>query len=131
MNVEQQKDGTHPGHGSMGGTCVSAAAPQQTFTALDPQRALTDQLMEQICDPKNLIRAYRRVRANKGKPGVDGMTVGELADWLRSHHAGADGLRCWTGPTGPSPYGECNSASRKEVSVSWAFRWLWIAWCNR
>ncbi len=86
MNVEQQKDGTHPGHGSMGGTCVSAAAPQQTFTALDPQRALTDQLMEQICDPKNLIRAYRRVRANKGKPGVDGMTVGELADWLRSHH---------------------------------------------
>jgi RNA-directed DNA polymerase len=48
---------------------------------------LTDQLMEQICDPKNLIRAYRRVRSNTGKPGVDGMTVHELADWLRSNHA--------------------------------------------
>jgi RNA-directed DNA polymerase len=43
--------------------------------------------MEQVCDPKNLVRAYRRVRANKGKPGVDGMTVHELADWLRSNQA--------------------------------------------
>lgn len=43
--------------------------------------------MEQVCDPKNLLGAYRRVRSNKGKPGVDGMTVGELADWLREHSA--------------------------------------------
>jgi hypothetical protein len=44
--------------------------------------------MEQVCDPKNLIRAYRRVRpnSNQGKPGVDRMTVHELADWLRSNH---------------------------------------------
>jgi RNA-directed DNA polymerase len=41
--------------------------------------------MEQVCDPKNLLRAYRRVRSNKGKPGVDGMTVHELADWLREN----------------------------------------------
>ena len=34
-----------------------------------------------------LVRAYRRVRSNKGKPGVDGMTVHELADWLRNNHA--------------------------------------------
>ena len=43
--------------------------------------------MEQVCDPKNLLRAYRRVRSNKGKPGIDGMTVGELADWLRENSA--------------------------------------------
>jgi RNA-directed DNA polymerase len=43
--------------------------------------------MEQVCDPKNLLRAYRRVRSNKGKPGVDGMTVDELAPWLRQHGA--------------------------------------------
>jgi len=87
MNAEQQKGGTHPGDGTTGGTRATAAASQQTFTALDPQRALTDPLMEQVCDPKNLIRAYRRVRSNKGKPGVDGMTVHALADWLRSNHA--------------------------------------------
>jgi RNA-directed DNA polymerase len=43
--------------------------------------------MEQVCDPKNLLRAYRRVRSNKGKPGVDGMTVHDLADWLRENNA--------------------------------------------
>lgn len=85
MNAEQQNGKTH-GVAGAGETRVSHAGQQQTFTALDRQRALTDQLMEQICDPKNLVRAYRRVRANKGKPGVDGMTVHELADWLRQHH---------------------------------------------
>jgi hypothetical protein len=39
--------------------------------------------MEQVCDLKSLLRAYRDVRFNKGKPGVDGMTVQELAGWLR------------------------------------------------
>src|SRR5260370_121769 len=85
MNGEQQKGGTPLGDGGTGGTRVPAAGQPQTFTALDPQRALTDQLMEQVCDPKNLVRAYRRVRSNKGKPGVDGMTVHELADWLRNN----------------------------------------------
>ena len=42
--------------------------------------------MEQVCDSKNLLSAYRRVRSNKGKPGVDGMTVYELADWLRENN---------------------------------------------
>ena len=64
MNAEQQQGAGHLGDGGTGGTRVSAAARPQTFTALDPQRALTDQLMEQVCDPKNLVRAYRRVRSN-------------------------------------------------------------------
>lgn len=86
MNAEPQQGGGHPGDGGTGGTRVATAVPRQTFTAMGPQRALTDLLMEQVCDSKNLIRAYRRVRANKGKPGVDGMTVNELANWLRNHH---------------------------------------------
>ncbi len=85
MNAEQQNGNTHGVEGT-GATRVSPSRQQQTFTARDQQRALTDRLMEQICDPKNLVRAYRRVRANKGKPGVDGMTVHELADWLRQNH---------------------------------------------
>lgn len=43
---------------------------------------MTDTLMERICEPKNLNRAYRRVKANRGDRGVDGMTVGELRAWL-------------------------------------------------
>ena len=42
-------------------------------------------LMERVCDRENLIKAYKRVRANKGAPGVDGMTVEELPDHLREH----------------------------------------------
>jgi retron-type reverse transcriptase len=87
MNAEQQKGISHHGDGAEGGTPTSPSGSQQTFAAWDQQRALTANLMEQVCDPKNLLRAYRRVRANKGKPGVDGMTVLELADWLRNNQA--------------------------------------------
>ena len=41
--------------------------------------------MEMICERKNLNRAYKRVKANRGSPGVDGMTVGELGAWLAAH----------------------------------------------
>ena len=87
MNAQQQKGTSHHGDDGSGGTRDAAHGPQQTFTAFDSQRALTKRLMEQVCDPQNLVRAYRRVRANKGKSGVDGMTVHELADWLRSNTA--------------------------------------------
>src|ERR1700722_12654097 len=37
--------------------------------------ALAEQLMEEVCDRENLERAWKRVRSNKGNPGVDGMTI--------------------------------------------------------
>lgn len=57
----------------------------QTPTASDPARALTERLMEEVCRPENLNRAYRRVKANKGAPGVDGMTIAALRPWLATH----------------------------------------------
>jgi RNA-directed DNA polymerase len=41
--------------------------------------------MEQVTEPANLNRAYARVMANKGAPGVDGLTVGRLGGWVRRH----------------------------------------------
>jgi RNA-directed DNA polymerase len=41
--------------------------------------------MERICEPANLNRAYKRVKSNRGSPGIDGMTVAELAPWLKAH----------------------------------------------
>ena len=87
MNAQQQKGEQHHGSGEAGGTCETMSGRQQALTAFSQQRALTVNLMEQVCDPKNLLRAYRRVRSNKGKPGVDGMTVHELLDWLRENVA--------------------------------------------
>jgi RNA-directed DNA polymerase len=42
-------------------------------------------LMEEVCERENLKRALRRVQANKGGPGVDGMRVDELVGFLREH----------------------------------------------
>lgn len=44
--------------------------------------AESERLMEAICEPKNLKQALRRVKANGGSPGIDGMTVEELPKWL-------------------------------------------------
>lgn len=57
----------------------------QPSTAKARQRALTAHLMEQVCEPDNFNRAYARVKANKGAPGVDGMSVGQLGDWIKQH----------------------------------------------
>jgi RNA-directed DNA polymerase len=47
--------------------------------------ARTDRLMEEVCERENLKEALERVKANKGSPGVDGMTVGEIKDYLKQH----------------------------------------------
>ena len=57
----------------------------QAYTAVEQQRALTQNLMEQVTLPSNLNAAYRRVMANKGSAGIDGMSVAELSPWLSIH----------------------------------------------
>ena len=42
-------------------------------------------LLEAILYKDNFNRAYKRVKANKGKPGIDGMTVEEALSYLREH----------------------------------------------
>lgn len=44
--------------------------------------AESERLMEAVCEPKNLKQALRRVKANGGSPGIDGMKTEELAKWL-------------------------------------------------
>ena len=41
--------------------------------------------MEEVCERENLKEALRRVKANKGSAGVDGMTVGAITDYLKQH----------------------------------------------
>ncbi len=43
------------------------------------------ELLEAILHKDNLNRAYKRVKANKGAPGVDGMTIEEALPYLREH----------------------------------------------
>lgn len=45
----------------------------------------TSNLMEKILARNNMIKAYKRVKANKGSHGIDGMSVDELRDFLIEH----------------------------------------------
>ena len=82
---EQRMDDVRHGAGGEGGTGAGANEEGQAPTASERERALTQDLMERICERGNLNRAYKRVKANKGAPGVDGMTVGDLYAWLVEH----------------------------------------------
>ena len=42
-------------------------------------------LLERILARDNLNRAYKRVKSNKGAPGIDGMSVEDALPWLREH----------------------------------------------
>jgi RNA-directed DNA polymerase len=45
----------------------------------------TERLMEEVCELENSKQALQRVKANEGSPGVDGMTVDELPEYLKQH----------------------------------------------
>ena len=47
--------------------------------------AIGELLMEEVCERENCEQALKRVKANKGSPGVDGMTVHELPGFLQQH----------------------------------------------
>ena len=60
------------------------AEPSVAMTASESPAA-TAHLMEEVCERENLVRAWQRVRGNKGAPGVDRMTVEDAKGYLREH----------------------------------------------
>jgi RNA-directed DNA polymerase len=47
--------------------------------------AIPEQAMEEVCERENLKRALRRVKSNKGSPGIDDMKVEDLPGYLKQH----------------------------------------------
>jgi RNA-directed DNA polymerase len=60
------------------------AEPLQAVHATE-NPAGTNRLMEEVCERGNLKEALRRVKANKGSPGIDGMTIDGITDYLKQH----------------------------------------------
>jgi RNA-directed DNA polymerase len=85
MLFEQPAESLRHDASGDGGTRPTACEEPQAFTAFDQARALAQHLMEEVVNRENLNRAFRRVKANKGAPGVDGMTFRELGDWIKEH----------------------------------------------
>lgn len=65
-------------HTGEGGGTQSSVARAET-------RTLARSLMEAVVERQNMLRALRRVKGNKGSPGIDGMTVKELDKYLGAH----------------------------------------------
>jgi len=72
---------------------TGSEAPRLTGKGAEPcaanrcteRPAETERLMEEVCERSNLVKAYRQVMRNQGSPGVDGMTVDALLDYLKEH----------------------------------------------
>jgi RNA-directed DNA polymerase len=48
-------------------------------------RLQSERLMEEMVEARNMNDAYKRVKKNKGRPGVDGMTVYDMEGYLKEH----------------------------------------------
>jgi len=75
--------------------------------------ANTNRLMEAVCERENLKAALRQVKANKGSPGVDGMTVVGIKDYLK-HLNYARRWTWWKLPEGVTPFGTPENSALEQ-----------------
>ncbi|MNG78055.1 Group II intron-encoded protein LtrA [compost metagenome] len=64
---------------------MKADSAQVSTASVAWTNAEPDTLMTRVLAPANLKRAYHRVVSNKGAPGADGMTVAELAGYVKQY----------------------------------------------
>lgn len=68
------------------GEALMAPASEEAPTATQgTEYPGTSGLMAKVVERRNLQTALKRVRKNKGSPGIDGMGVEELPEYLRQH----------------------------------------------
>lgn len=64
---------------------TTAGSAQTSASSVTWTNAEPDTLMARVLKPANLKRAYHRVVSNKGAPGADGMTVADLAGYVKQY----------------------------------------------
>jgi len=65
---------------------VCAEGTEASMAVRAPESpAICEYLMEEVVEGDNLRKALKRVRSNKGSPGIDGMTVWQLPGYLKEH----------------------------------------------
>ena len=79
------------------------AKARRSFNLIWKERdSAQPKLLEAILHKDNFNRAYKRVKANKGAPGIDGMTIEEALPYLQEHQQELTN-RIYRGKYTPSP----------------------------
>ncbi len=68
--------------GNRGEAPKATRSVEALTAAYGDERSRTDRLMERAVEEGNVQAAVRRVKRNKGSPGIDGMNVKELPQYL-------------------------------------------------
>jgi RNA-directed DNA polymerase len=85
--------------------------------------AIAEQLMEEVCGRENCKQALKRVKANKGSAGVDGMTVHQLPEYLKQHWP-AIREQLLSGSYKPQPGRSAHQAVAKaQQYIAEGYRW--------
>ena len=63
---------------------ASKKGPNRLRERAEQKTRLAEQLMEEVCGRENCKQALKRVKANKGSAGVDGMTVQQLPEFTET-----------------------------------------------
>ena len=62
---------------NLGGATVAACAKQPALSDSG------ESLMQHVVDSTNIEKAWKNVKANRGAPGPDGITIAEFPDWFQ------------------------------------------------
>ena len=64
-----------------------SVSAHRSFNRIWKERDSAEQdILGKILEKDNLNRAYKRVKANKGAPGIDGMAIEDALLWLKEHN---------------------------------------------
>ena len=101
-------------------------------TAANTHRALKQdevkvnkELLEDVLTSDNLAQAWKRVKANKGAPGIDGMTIEETSRPMRVHTGLRFDSKSEKGATSRRPCEGWKYPSRAAANGCWASPRSW------
>jgi len=85
---EKRAERPEPERGRYGRKLKDPVGEASSVTAgTEPDYPEDEGWLDAVVERENMIRALKRVRGNKGSPGIDGMTVEELEPYLKAHWA--------------------------------------------
>ena len=84
-NVKHQKSGIPERDERRRGEAASETERDDAWPARHGEEGLGRDLLSQALARENMVRAWKRVKANRGSAGVDGLTVDATAEHLKTH----------------------------------------------